>query len=103
MHCGDRAVVLHTGLDVHQDRMPPAMTIKNFLTRQRTLHWTTGDYRELANNNLVIERIALAAKATAIRRRDHTNVTGRKPEHFRERAMNVMQCLRRAPERDLSV
>ena len=77
MHPGDRAIFLHSGLDVHQDRMTAAMTVEDLFARQRDLDRTAGNHRELANNDLVIEGIALAAKAAAIRSGDHSNVAGR--------------------------
>src|SRR6185369_5311426 len=103
VHRRDRAVVLHARLDVHQHRMASTVTIEDFFARQRNLHRTSGNHRELANNDFMIERIAFAAKPTTVRRRDHTDVTRRQTEHLRERAMDVMRRLRRAPERDLSV
>ncbi len=57
--------------------MAAAMTIENFFARQRHLHRTAGDHRKLADDDFVIERIALAAKAAAVWRGNHANVTGR--------------------------
>src|ERR1043166_9898465 len=51
----------------------------------------------------MVERIALAAKAAAVWRRNHTNVTCRQSKDFRKRTMNVVRRLSRTPERDLSV
>src|SRR5256885_813559 len=45
VHRGDRAVVLYACLHPHQHRMPAAMTVKNFFTRQRDFHWPTSDHR----------------------------------------------------------
>src|SRR5262245_61588411 len=55
MHRGDRAVVLHACLDLHQHRMAPAMTVKNFFARQRDFHRTTSKHGQLANYHFVIE------------------------------------------------
>ena len=52
------------------------MTVKNLFTRQRAFHWSPGNHREFADDHFVIERIALAAKATAVGSGDHANVTG---------------------------
>src|ERR1043166_7843836 len=103
MHRGDRAVMLHPGLDVHQYRMAAAMTIENFFARQRAFHRPAGNHRQLADDNLVIEGIAFAAKAAAVRRRDHSDVTRRYFQNFRERAMDVMRRLGRAPKSQLLV
>src|SRR6266852_8041322 len=86
MHRGDRAVLFHSGLDVHEDRMTATMTIKNFFARQRALHRTPRHHREFANNHFMIELVALAAKATAIRRRDDANVAGRHCKNLGQRA-----------------
>ena len=79
------------------------MTIENFFARQSALHRAAGNHRELADHNFVIERIALAAKAAAVRRRDDANVAGRHLQNFRERAMNVVRSLRRTPKRQLFI
>src|SRR5256885_7111914 len=55
VHGGDRAVVLYTSLHPHQHRMPAAMTVKNFFTRQRDFHWPSSDHRQTANYDFVIE------------------------------------------------
>src|ERR1051326_7196100 len=68
VHRRDRAVFLHPGLDVHQHRMTPAMTIEDLFARQSTFHRTAGNHRQLADNDFVVEWIALAAKAPEIGR-----------------------------------
>ncbi len=82
VHRGDSAVLLDAGLDVHEDGVPAAMTIENFFAGQRHLYGPAGNHRQLANYNFVIEGIALAAKAAAIRRGNHSNMTRRHFEHF---------------------
>src|SRR5713101_9559790 len=62
MHRGDRAVFLHPGLYVHQHGMATAMAVEDFFARQRALNRATGDHGELADDDFVVERIALAAK-----------------------------------------
>ncbi len=103
MHSGDRAVVLHTGFDSHQHRMASAMAVKNFFARQRHFHRSSGKHRQLANHDFVVERITLATKATAIRRRNYTNVTRGQSQNLCQRTVNVVWSLSRTPERDLSV
>src|SRR5215211_7066913 len=76
VHRGDRPVVLHARFDFHQDWMASAMAVEDFLARERDLHWPSGDHRELAYSNLVIERIALPTEAAAVRRGDYADVCG---------------------------
>src|SRR5205085_3861996 len=59
VHRGNRAVFLHASLHVHQHRMATAMAVENFFARQCALHRTSRDHRELADDDFVIERIAL--------------------------------------------
>ena len=94
MHPGDRAVFLHAGLDVHQHGMTSAMAVENFFARQRDLHRSAGHHREFADDDFVIEGIALAAKAAAVWSCDHANVTGGHLQNFGECAMNVVRRLR---------
>src|ERR1044072_4136391 len=103
VHRGDRAIVLHTRLHTHQHRMPATMTVKHLFARQRYFDRTTRYHRQLANHHFMVERIALAANAAAVWRRNHTNVTCRHSKDFRKRTMNVVRSLSRTPERDLSV
>src|SRR4030095_6565695 len=44
MHGGDRAVFLHSSLDMHQNRMPATMTVENFFSSQRALHRPAGQH-----------------------------------------------------------
>ena len=69
------------------------MTIENLFARKRALHRPAGNHRQFRDDHFMIKRIALAAKAATIWRRDHANVTGREPEDLRQRAMNVMRRL----------
>src|SRR6266566_7911204 len=83
--------------------MATAVTIENFLARKCYLHRPSCHHCKLADHNLVIERIALAAKAAAVWRGDHANVTGRQLRDLAERAMNIVRRLRRTPERQLVI
>ena len=49
------------------------------------------------------ERIALAAKGAAVRRRDHADVRARQLEHLLELAVHVVGDLGRRPQRELPV
>ena len=82
MHRGNRAVFLHAGLNLHQYRMAAAMTVENFFTCKRALDRAAGYHGQLAHDHFVIERIALAAKATTVRGRDDANVTRRYFQHL---------------------
>jgi len=93
MHRGDRAVFLHSGLNVHQDGMAATVTIENFFAGQSAFHRAAGQHRKLANHDLVIERIALAAKAAAIRCGNDANVTRGHAQNFGQGAMHVVRRL----------
>src|SRR4051812_16654348 len=49
VHARDGAVFSDAGLNVHQNGMPPAMTIEDLFARERTLHWPAGNHRQLRN------------------------------------------------------
>src|SRR5438132_8538843 len=51
----------------------------------------------------MIEGIALAAKPSTVGRSDYPDVTCRHLENFRQRTMNIVRRLGRAPERQLLV
>src|SRR5262249_40818860 len=103
VHRGDCAVILRTGLDPHQNGMPAAMTVEDFLASERDLHRTAGYHRKLGDDDLVIERIAFATETTAVGSRDHSDVTGGHLEHLRQRAMNVVRRLSGAPQGELFI
>ena len=79
------------------------MAIEDFFAGQRALHRSASDHRELADDNFMIEGIALAAKAAAVGRRDDPNVTRRNFQNLCERTMNVVGRLGRAPKRELLI
>src|SRR5438105_11391941 len=83
VHRRDRAVFFHTGLDMHQHRMPAAMTIKNFFARQCALHRPAGNHRQFAYYHFMIERIALPTETPAVRSGDHANMACGNFEHLR--------------------
>src|ERR1041384_4705722 len=66
VHRGDRAVLPHSGLDLHQNRMTAAMAIENFFARQSALHRTPGDHSQLADDHFMIERIALLVTSAPV-------------------------------------
>ena len=103
MHSGNGSIALHTRAHPHQRGVAPAMTVENLFACQRDFHWPARDHGKLRHRNLVIERIALAAKAPAVWRRNDANPRGRQLQHLGERAVDVMRRLRRGPERQLAV
>ena len=103
VHAGDRAVALHAGLEVHQHRMAAAMAVEDLLAREADLHRPIEQQRRLRDDDFVIERIALAAEAAAVGRRDHADVRRRHRQRLRERAMHVVRRLRARPEHELAV
>src|SRR5438445_4854083 len=75
VHCGNGAVLLNAGFDVHQHGMPSTMAIENFFARERALHRPARNHRQLAHDNFMIKGIALAAKTAAVWRGDDANMT----------------------------
>src|SRR5437879_13150971 len=74
MHSRNRAVFFDAGLEFHQDRMAATVTIKNFFARQTDLDGPVEHQRSFGDNDFMMERIALSAETTAVRRSDHPNM-----------------------------
>ena len=83
--------------------MAAAVAVEHLLARQADLHRPVEQHRRLGDDDLVVERIALAAEAAAVRRRDHADVRRRHLERLRERAVHVVRRLRARPEHQLAV
>jgi len=103
VHRGDCAVGTHARFDFHQDGMSPAMAVENFLARECNFDGTARPSRQFADDNLVVEWVALAAEAAAVRRGDDADVRGPHSQSLRKGAMDVVRRLRRSPERELVV
>ena len=103
MHRGDAAVGGDTRADPHQDRMAATMRVEDLLAAQRAFDRTAGEHRELADDDLVRERVGLAAEPAAMSGADHADSIHRQLEHLGQRAVHVMHDLGRRPERDLPV
>ena len=103
VHRGNGAVLRHAGLHPHQRGVAPTVAVEHFFARQRDLDRTTRDHRELRDDDLMAERIALAAEAAAVRRGDDADARGRELEHFGQRPVHVMRRLGAAPQRELAV
>src|SRR5262249_21356220 len=74
VQAGDGAVALHTGLEVHQDRMPAAVAVEDLLPRETDLHGAIEDHRRLGDYHFVVEGIALATEAATVWRGDDAHV-----------------------------
>ncbi len=96
---GDGAVVLETRLEPHLHRMAPAVTVEDLFPAQGDLHRAAELERHLGDHDLVVEGIALAAEAAAVRTGDHADSGGRDVEHLGQRAMDVVRRLGRGVDR----
>src|SRR4051812_6366557 len=103
MDAGDRAVTPDPGAESHEHRMASAMTVEDFFTRQTDLDRSIEERRSPGDDDLVVERIALAAEAAAVRGRDDADVSRRQVERFRQRAMDVVRRLCARPQYQLAV
>ena len=79
--------------------MAAAVAVEDLLARQADLHRPVEHQRRLRDDDLVVERIALAAEAAAVRRGDDADVRGRHRQRLGERAVHVVRRLRARPER----
>ena len=79
------------------------MRVEDLFARQRDLHRTARELRELTGDDLVGKRIGLAAEAATDRRRDHADVGGRRGEHLRQHPVDIVRRLGRGPEGQLAV
>ena len=103
MHSSNRAVLLDTGFEFHQDRMAAAVTIKNFFSRQADFDGPVEHESGFGYNDFVIERIAFSAEAAAVGRGDYANMRSGHFQNFGERAMEIMRRLRAGPNRQLAI
>src|SRR6266481_9372309 len=103
VHSSNRAVLLDTGFEFHQDGMTAAMTIKNLFACQANLDGPIEHESGLCYNDFVMERITFSSETSAIGRGDHANMRSRHFQHFGEGAMDVMGGLRAGPDRQLSL
>src|SRR5207302_5915329 len=103
VHRRDRSIILISRLRRHQYGMPSTMAVKHLFTRQTDLHGTARDHRQFAHDNFVIERIALASKASAVRSGNHADMTRRHLQHFSEMPVQIMHILCASPESEFPV
>ncbi len=97
---GDRAVAPHAGAQPHQHRVAAAVAVEDLLAAERHLHRAAEAQRHLRRHDLVVERVALAAEAAAVRAGDHPDARRRHLEHARQRPVHVVRRLRRRVEGD---
>jgi hypothetical protein len=103
MHRSDAPVVGHAGAYPHEDRVPAAMRIEDFFSRERALDRTARQDGELAHDDLVCEGIGLAAESATVSGSDDANAIHRKLEDLAQRSVDVVHDLRRRPESQLSI
>ncbi len=100
---GERAVLADAGLHPHQHRMAAAVAVEDLLAGERDLRRPAELQGHRRADDLVAERIALAAEAAAVGRRHDTNARGREAQHLGQCAVKVMRRLRGRPDGDPAV
>jgi len=103
VHRGDRAVLGHAGSHPHERGMTAAVAVEDLFAGEGDLHRPPCDHRELRRHDLVAERIALAAEPAPVGAGDDADARRCQFEHLRERPVDVMRRLGRAPQRELGV
>src|SRR5690242_314397 len=103
MHARYRAVFLYTGFEFHQHRMASAVTIENFFACKADLYRSVKQQSRLRHHDFVVEGIAFAAETATVWCGNYANVRRRHFKHFRQRAMQIMRCLRTRPDGQLAV
>ena len=89
---------------LHQHRVAAAMAVEDLLAREADLHRPArASAPRLRDDDLVVERIALAAEAAAVRRGDHADVRRRQVQHLGQRAVQVVRRLRARVDDQLAV
>src|SRR5467141_680019 len=66
VHSSNRAVLLDTGFEFHQDRMAAAMTIKNLFACQANLDGPIEHESGFGYNDFVMERITFSSETSAV-------------------------------------
>src|SRR5438128_1367010 len=83
--------------------MASAVAVEDLFARQSDFDGPLRQHRELGDDYLVVEGVALAAEAAAVGRGDDAYVRRRHLKSFGERAVDVVRRLRGSPERELVV
>ena len=93
MHGGEGSVLLISRFRRHQYRMPSAMAVKDFFTGQTDFYGTARDHRKFADNNLVIERIALSSETSTVWSGNHADMARGHFQDFGQVPMQIMHIL----------
>src|SRR5262252_3079832 len=83
--------------------MAAAMAIEDLFPSQADLDRAVEQPRGLGHDDLMIERVALAAEAAAVWRGHDADVRRREVERLGECAVHVVRCLRGRPQDQLAV
>ena len=67
----------NAGSKLHQHRVAAAVAVEDLFARERDLHRPPEEQRRLGGDDLVVERIGLAAEAAAVGRGDDADLRGR--------------------------
>ena len=79
------------------------MAVEHLLAGETDLHRTACHHRELGDDDLVVERVTLAAEPTSVGAGDDADARGRQLQHLGDRAVHVVRRLGGAPQRELAV
>src|SRR6266508_6883704 len=83
--------------------MSATMAVENLFARESDFDRTSREHREFTYDKFMVEWITFAAKAAAVWRGNHADVTSRHLEDFGQRAVDVMWRLRRTPKCQLPI
>ncbi len=78
---------------MHQHRVAAAVAVEDLLAGERDLDRPAEHERHLRRYDLVVERIALAAEAAAVRAGDDPHARRRQPQHLGQRPVEVVRRL----------
>src|SRR5579863_274952 len=90
---GDLSVLCHARTKPHEDWMSAAMAIEDLLAREGEFHGPVEKERSLRRDDLMAERVALAAEPAAVGRRDYSDVRGRHRQDLGEGEVDVVRGL----------
>src|SRR6266513_2685368 len=102
MHSSNRAVLIDTVFECHQDRMAAAVTIKNLHASQADFDGPVEHESGFGYNDFVIERIAFSAEAAAVGRGDYANMRSGHFQNDGDRSV-LLDCEMGVPLEEKSV
>ena len=100
---GDRAVLLHAGLEAHQHRMAAAVAVEDLLAGERDLDRPAEHQRSFATTISWLNGSLLPPKPPPFGRGDDADVRGRQARAPGERAVQVVRRLGARPDGELAV